>query len=372
VQHERVRIPDKGTDRGLLCAPGPSPDVSVPRRAARRARHLRAFASVALFGAAVVLVLRDGGTLAHGAARLSHVRLAWIGLAVVAEAGSMVAFGRMQQKLLRAGGARLSLPSMISITTAANAVTATLPGGGGWAAAWLYDHLASRQVARFVRVWMFLVAGGVSSFALFCIIAAGVEIAGSRGPVASLRWLVFLLALIPVVALLLDTFHTRPPVRHLVEWAERHADLRDRLRGLDRLRGIVSHFAAVRLGPGSWVSVLVLALENWLFDCAVAIVAMEALAVRVPWSGVLVVYGLTQISAAIPVTPGGIGVVEGSMTALLHAYGVPVSSALSVVLLYRIVSFWILVPIGWAAWGALEMSVQTRQRREHRPTTEKP
>jgi uncharacterized protein (TIRG00374 family) len=343
-------------------------------------------ASLALFAVAVVLVVLKGGTLARGVARLSHVRLEWLVLAVVAEAGSMVAFGRMQQRLLRAGGADLSLPSMVSITTAANAVTGTLPGGGGWAAAWLYDHLGSRQVARFLRVWMFLVAGGVSSFALFCVIAVGVEIAGSRGPVASLRWLVFLLALIPVVAVVLDAFHTRPPVRQLVEWAERHIErhsehygehpvahrLHARRRLLDGFRELVSRVSAVRLGPRGWLAVLELALGNWLFDCAVVIVAMEALAVRVPWSGVLVVYGLTQISAAIPVTPGGIGVVEGSMTALLHAYGVPLSSALPVVLLYRIVSFWVLMPIGWAIWGALEMSTRARQLRADRPTSEQP
>jgi len=353
---------------------------------------VRTTASLALFAAAVVLVVLKGGTLARGAARLSHVRFEWLVLAAVAEAGSMVFFGRMQQKLLRAGGAELSLPTMVSITTAANALNETLPGGGGWAAAWLYDHLGSRQVARFLRVWMFLVAGGISSFALFCIIAAGVEIAGPHGPVASLRWLVFLLALIPVAALALEAFRARPPVRQLVEWAEHHAQHNAELHTqhnaelhaqhnaelhtqgrpslLERLQGLVSRISAVRLGPWGWVAVLLLALGNWLLDCVVAIAAMEALAVRVPWSGVLVVYGLTQISAAIPITPGGIGVVEGSMTALLHAYGVPLSGALPVVLLYRIVSFWILVPIGWAVWGALEMSTRARQLREVRSPTE--
>jgi len=37
----------------------------------------------------------------------------------------------------------------------------------------------------------------------------------------------------------------------------------------------------------------------------------------------------------------------------LVAYGMPASTAVAAVLLYRIISFWILVPIGWAAWGAL-------------------
>ena len=380
MRHERVGTPVADANPGVAPAPEPSEHAGAPRPTHRNWHRVRTTASLALFAAAVVLVVLKGGTLARGAARLSHVRFEWLVFATVAEAGSMVFFGRMQQKLLRAGGADLSLPTMVSITTAANAITGTLPGGGGWAAAWLYDHLGSRQVARFLRVWMFLVAGGISSFALFCVIAAGVEIAGPHGPVASLRWLVFLLALIPVVAVALEALRARPPVRQLVEWAEHHAEhhaerhdehhVQGRPSLIDRFRALVSRISAVRLGPWGWIAVLLLALANWLLDCAVAIAAMEALAVRVPWSGVLVVYGLTQISAAIPITPGGIGVVEGSMTALLHAYGVPLSGALPAVLLYRIVSFWILVPVGWAVWGALEMSTRARRLRESRPSTE--
>jgi hypothetical protein len=37
----------------------------------------------------------------------------------------------------------------------------------------------------------------------------------------------------------------------------------------------------------------------------------------VPWRGVLVAYGLTQLAASLPITPGGIGVVEASLAALL-------------------------------------------------------
>jgi putative heme transporter len=97
---------------------------------------------------------------------------------------------------------------------------------------------------------------------------------------------------------------------------------------------------------------------------------MEALGVPVPWRGVLVIYGLTQVAASLPITPGGIGVVEGSMTALLIAYGTHATDAVAVVLLYRIVSFWGLAPIGWAAWGGLELALRHGLRHAAHPWAE--
>ena len=52
----------------------------------------------------------------------------------------------------------------------------------------------------------------------------------------------------------------------------------------------------------------------------------------VPWRGIVVAYSLSQVVASIPITPGGIGVVEGSLTGLLVAYGMPTRVALAAVL----------------------------------------
>ena len=96
--------------------------------------------------------------------------------------------------------------------------------------------------------------------------------------------------------------------------------------------------------------------------------SLLALHIGVPWRGIFVIYGVTQIAAAIPITPGGLGVVEGSLAGLLTAYGVPTEGALATVVLYRIVSFWGLVPIGWGVWAWLDLM----QRRGRRPRKSHP
>jgi uncharacterized protein (TIRG00374 family) len=68
----------------------------------------------------------------------------------------------------------------------------------------------------------------------------------------------------------------------------------------------------------------------------------------------LVAYGLANIFAAIPVTPAGLGVVEGVLIGTLVGFGVPHSQAILAVLAYRLVNFWIPIPVGGAAYASLQ------------------
>jgi uncharacterized protein (TIRG00374 family) len=56
---------------------------------------------------------------------------------------------------------------------------------------------------------------------------------------------------------------------------------------------------------------------------------------------------------ALPLIPGGIGLVESAMTAPLTAGGLGLIPALSVVLLYRLLSFWAVILIGGGCWLVL-------------------
>jgi len=67
---------------------------------------------------------------------IGHLNWGWLGVAIAFEAASFVAFARLQRWLLRAGGVKIRLTSMIEIVLAGNALAMSLPGGAAWAAAW--------------------------------------------------------------------------------------------------------------------------------------------------------------------------------------------------------------------------------------------
>lgn len=58
------------------------------------------------------------------------LNLSLIPFAVSAEILSMATLARLQRRLLRAGGARLSMPSMVVIVYASNAISVSVPIAG--------------------------------------------------------------------------------------------------------------------------------------------------------------------------------------------------------------------------------------------------
>jgi hypothetical protein len=91
-------------------------------------------------------------------------------------------------------------------------------------------------------------------------------------------------------------------------------------------------------------------LLNWVFDAACLAASLWALGIGVPWHGLLLAYALTQITGSLRITPGGLGLVEASLSALLIAYGLQPGQAFAATFLYRIISYWALQPVGWASW----------------------
>jgi uncharacterized membrane protein YbhN (UPF0104 family) len=314
---------------------------------------------VALGGVAALAAVQHRSELAAAGAMLSRLEWRWVAVAAAAEIASMVVFARLQRWLLRAGGVDVELAPMVGITLAGNAMAMSLPGGAAWSATWAFGQLRRRGANRTLAAWVVLVAGALAGFAVFVLVVVGSWVAGGRGPVAGLRWLAGALAAIPVVVALgwLLARRSRTFHRALSSAWQAAAGRSGSIAHAGRLgRRTVHNLGLVRPGPAGWAEAFGLALANWLYDAVVLVAALEALRVPIPWRGLLVVYGLTQVSASLPVTPGGLGVVEGSMAALLIAYGVHAPEAFATVLLYRIISFWGLVPVGWAAFVSLELA----------------
>jgi uncharacterized protein (TIRG00374 family) len=92
------------------------------------------------------------------------------------------------------------------------------------------------------------------------------------------------------------------------------------------------------------------ALGRWMFDLLALITALIAVGAHPPLSLVLLAFVTAQLLAQIPVTPGGIGVVEAGLTATLALAGVRGGDAAIATLAYRLVSYWLMLPAGLVAW----------------------
>lgn len=120
---------------------------------------------------------------------------------------------------------------------------------------------------------------------------------------------------------------------------------------------------------GHWWSAVFAAAANRMFDYAALVAALAALDVHARPSEVLLAYVVAQALALVPITPGGLGFVDAGLTALLVVIGVSADTALIGTLLYRLVSFWLPIPVGVLAWTGWRIHLHiTRPSRKKPPS----
>jgi len=97
------------------------------------------------------------------------------------------------------------------------------------------------------------------------------------------------------------------------------------------------------------------AAANWLLDAASLWVFVAAFGYRVGPDGLLVAYGLANVLGALPITPGGIGIVEAVLPATLVGFGAPSAIAILGVVSWRLVNFWLPIPVGGLSYLTLRV-----------------
>jgi uncharacterized protein (TIRG00374 family) len=97
------------------------------------------------------------------------------------------------------------------------------------------------------------------------------------------------------------------------------------------------------------------AAANWLLDAASLYVFLFAFGVHLDPVDVLVAYGLANILAVIPLTPGGLGVIEITIVSLLTSFGAAGGAATAGVLCWRLINFWLPIPFGGASYLSLRL-----------------
>jgi pimeloyl-ACP methyl ester carboxylesterase/uncharacterized membrane protein YbhN (UPF0104 family) len=285
-------------------------------------------------------------------ALLGHVRWLWIPAAILLESASMAAFAIMQRRLLAAGGASVGIRPMLATTFAANAVSVSVPLAGPELATAFAFRRFTRQGADAPLAGWSLLAGGVVSSAAAALVAAGAGLASGKILVAAVAVTGGVLAVAVLAGV--ASAARRPGLRRALERGAaripRHAGrLLRRPVGdpLPSIRAWSERLGSLQLRPSGWMTVTGLALANWLADAAVLAVSIRAVGAAVPWHTVLLAYGSGIAAQSLNVTPGGLGVAEGTLSLALVATGLHASQALTAVLLYRLASFWLVAGAGW-------------------------
>jgi putative heme transporter len=276
----------------------------------------------------------------------------WAIACVLAQGLSMVFFALLQQRLLKAGGARLTVPWLLSTAYMANGVAVAVPViGSGMATTYAYHQLRAQRVDPVIAKAALALAGVLSTVAFAVVIVLAALLSGN--PAAAAGAIASALACLVIVGAALAALRS-PAGRARLEWltarllsAAKRVTHRPRGEPAQLAKEAMERLSLFRLGPGTVGLAFAWGIGNWAADACCLILAVRAMGLPIPWGGVLLAWSAGQGAASFSPTPGGIGVVEVAMTAALSAAGPRPADALAAVLLYRIVSFKTVITLGW-------------------------
>ena len=310
-----------------------------------RQRLLVAAGVLASAGILGVLIFKNFTALL----KVSHsIEGAWVWAALGCSAVSYVMVGLALEEVLLILGYVLTLPELLGIalvSTTANYFVSTA-GVSGFA---LKAHLLrKRQVPYGITLTASVVSSAILYLVLAVIIAQGlvylfINMRGTRIAIMeSVLGLAVLLAVtVPLLIFLLNRELRSRIARQLFSWAnhgvyffsqseiprEDFEEFEEQLaRGLERIRE----------GSHGLAKTVVYTCLDWLFCMATLLFAFRAVGISLSIGHLSAGFTAGQAATLMPLLPGGLGVVEGSMAAVFEGLGVNWEKALVAVLLYRI------------------------------------
>jgi uncharacterized membrane protein YbhN (UPF0104 family) len=340
-----------------LALDAPAVEPAAPQRSLRQTAFWLAVTGISLY-----LVAPSLFEVFSSFDRLEDIQAWWFPAMVALQALSLACLWYVQRVALH--GARW-LPVILS-QLAGNALSKIAPAGGAVGGALQYRMLVESGTAP-GRTATAITAVNLLTFAVVLalpVLAIPAFLTGSvdDGLVTASLIGLGVLALLTSAAVALLAFDGP------LEWlGERIQTVRNSVRrGSAPLRALPGRLVAERdrllevLGP-RWDRAVAGTVARWAFDYATLVAALAAVGSRPSPLLVLLAFCTAQVLAQIPVTPGGLGFVEAGLTATLALAGVSAGAAVVATLAYRLVSYWLPLPVGLGAYAVhrRRMSVAT-------------
>ncbi|BCY11950.1 YbhN family protein [Actinoplanes sp. L3-i22] len=368
----------------------------------RRAwRWLARLAVITIAAAAVWLTVR--GRLPAPGAIWTILRTAdalWVVAALAAQVVSQAAFALQQRHLLGAVGVSVSRIAALAITYSRSAISLALPAGSAMSAAYAVQQYRRRGAggATAATVAVLSVVASMSGLLAVCALAFGQRPFLSWWHGASYEAIA---AAVVLVTALVTAFRSRPgpspspepefpqssalsspqslagsspqsprqpspqpSARSSQQSSPQHSARSsqqsssqvegERVEAPSALRRLGSRVhqewtaavtAARSIRPRDGAAAVLWSALNWAADAFCLVAAAQACGLPAGWRTVGAAYLVAQVVRQIPISPGGLGFVEASLVTAL-SLGASTATAAAAVLLYRIISFWLILPVG--------------------------
>lgn len=321
-------------------------------------RRLRRIGTLLLLGVLLeYLVLPQLAGARRALSLLGQVQPGWLVAGLLLEAAAIACYAELTRTLLPAGS-RPTRPTLVRITLSTLGLSHVVPGGTAVGSSFGIRLLTGTGVRATDATFAIAAEGLGSAVVLNVLLWLGLLVSiplrgfnplyGTAAVVGAL-----LLTVVGAAVALLTKGEERVAatvcrVADHVPFVEGDTVAGVLRRVAERLRGMAAD-PRLLLRAVAWAGL------NWALDAAALWVFVAAFGHRVALDGLIISFGLANVLAAIPITPGGLGVVEGALSALLVGFATPRGIALLGVVSYRLVNFWLPIPLGALSYLSLRV-----------------
>jgi putative heme transporter len=279
---------------------------------------------------------------------------------------ALYCYAPLMKAALGDAGNELSIWRLFRIQMSTRALSSIVPGGSAASSALGYRLMTLSGVsgpdAGFALATVGLGSAVMLNLILWCGLIVSILIRGVN-PIYASAALAGVLVMGLAATLVFGLMEGQGRSERVIRWIAR------KLRLDEDKAAIVLHRVAERLEQlisdrhllgrvAFWAAL------NWLFDMAALWVFLRAFNTSMPIDGLIVSFGIANVLAAIPITPGGLGYVDASYVALLVGFGASRSRATLGVAAYRFAQFFFPILLGGVLYLSLRVGPWSIERRD--------
>jgi uncharacterized protein (TIRG00374 family) len=343
-----------------------APEAGISTRPSRKLAILALVAAIVAFG--LIFAYSDAHQLLEAAADISWPRLA---APVGATLLSYVLMALSYEGIARAAGTPIGLRAMLRITFVSNTVNYLVATGGLSGFAFRMYFFRQHGIPVGTAVTISFVQGLLTNLALLIFLVMGFYFLVTHGSLgtAALVSAAMLLGAFILATLLCVILLFRPRLRRRVlvwivvatHWFAHHVLPQHRLPRRIRLWRVMHNVdlglafmleqSRRMVAPAVWI------VLDWVVTLGVLQTSFWCIGQRISFPEVAVGFAIGMLSSLISLTPGGIGILEGSMATVFVALGMPLEPAVVAVLIFRFAYYVVPFLVSLLLWRAMLRAV---------------
>ena len=297
---------------------------------------------------------------------LAHVNPALLGLGLALEMAALLTYSLLTRAALGEEANQISRARLFRIQMSTKALSSIVPGGSAAGSAMGYRLMTLSGVngpdAGFALATAGLGSAVVLNLLFWIALMVSIPIRGVNPgyATAAIAGIVLMLVASGIVFGLMEG---QGRAERFLRWAA------GRLRfNEDRAAAGVRHIGARLEDLASdrrlLGRVLGWAAANWILDAAALWVFLRAFGASTDIDALIVAFGLVNVLAVIPITPGGLGIIDGGLPLALVGFGLTKATALLGVATYRLAQFFFPIVLGGILYASLRVGPWSIKRRE--------